>query len=53
MHDIGLVDPYDKLSGSFELNGARTSHEFLLNHQFEKTPGKYRARSYSATRRRR
>lgn len=34
MHDIGLVSPYDG-SGSFELNGARAAHDFLLSHQFD------------------
>jgi len=34
MHDIGLVAPYDDLPGSFELIGARTSREFLLDHEF-------------------
>ena len=37
MHDIGLVTPYDSLPGSFELNGAKTSHEFLLKHEFSHT----------------
>ena len=32
MHDLGVTESYDS-DGSFELNGARAAHEFLLAHE--------------------
>jgi cyanamide hydratase family protein with HD domain len=35
MHDLGLVDPHDKIEGSFEVVGADAAHSFVIEKGYD------------------